>query len=155
MELKKLLKKYNMENFNSDQLNNLEIKVDNEVKSQFAEAAKWSKFIAILVFAFACIMLLVGLLAGTFILEALGKSGQMGSMAGLSGSLVIGIIIVVVALFSVNYFFLYKFATKIKIAIATEDQLAMADALGALKIFFIISTVISALSLLNSVAEFF
>jgi hypothetical protein len=144
-----------MNDYKTDQLNNLDIKVDNDIKRQFAEAAKWSKFISVLVFVFAGIFLLVGILASSFIIQALEKSDRMGALGGLSGAIISVIIVVVVALFSVNYFFLYKFATKIKQALATEDQHALAEALGALKIFFIISSVISVLSILNSIADLF
>ncbi len=145
-----------MNDYNSDQLNNLDIRVDNEVKNQFAEASKWSKFISILVFVFAGIMLLVGVLGSAFILEAFDKmNGGFSQYGNVSSALIIGAVVVIVALVSVNYFFLYKFATKIKTAISTNDQLAMTEALSALKIFFIISAVISALSILKSIIDLF
>lgn len=145
-----------MNDYKTDQLSNLDIRVDNEVKTKFAEAAKWSKFISILIFIFAGIMLLVGVLGSAFIIEMFSKINQGFSPYGDIGTgLVITIVILVVALLSVNYFFLYKFATKIKLAISTEDQGAMTEALHALKIFFIISSVVSALSILNSFKDFF
>ncbi len=145
-----------MNNFNSDQLNNLDIRVDNQVKNQFAEAAKWSKFISILVFVFAGIMLVVGVTGGSYILQAFEKlSGSIPQFENVNAALIIGAVVVVVALVSVNYFFLYKFATKIKQAISTEDQMAMTEALSALKIFFIISVVISGLSIIKSILDLF
>jgi hypothetical protein len=145
-----------MESQNTDMLSSIDLQIDNAVKQQFSEAAKWSKFISILVFVFAGIMLVVGIAASTFLLQALSKYySSFLTIGTLGNGMIIATVVVVVALFSFIYFFLYKFATKVKQAIATEDQNLMTEALGALKTFFIISTIFGGLSLLFSIVNLF
>jgi hypothetical protein len=145
-----------MENQSADMLSSIDIQIDNEVKQQFTEAAKWSKFISILVFVFAGIMLVIGIAGSTFLLQALSKyNSSFLGIGALGNGVVIAVVVVLVALFSFIYFFLYKFATKIKIAIASEDKNLMTEALGALKTFFIISAIFGGLSLLFSITNLF
>jgi uncharacterized BrkB/YihY/UPF0761 family membrane protein len=145
-----------MENQSADMLSSIDLLIDNEVKQQFTEAAKWSKFISILVFVFAGIMLVVGIASSTFLLKALSKyNSSFFTIGTLGNGVIIAAVVVLVALFSFIYFFLYKFATKVKQAIATEDQNLMTEALGALKTFFIISTIFGGLSLLFSIVNLF
>jgi hypothetical protein len=145
-----------MENQSADMLSSIDIQIDNEVKQQFNDAAKWSKFISILVFVFAGIMLVVGIVGSTFLLQAISKyNSSFLAIGALGNGVIIAVVVVLVALFSFIYFFLYKFATKIKIAIASEDQNLMTEALGALKTFFIISAIMGGLSLLFSIINLF
>ncbi len=145
-----------MENQSTDILSSTDIQMDNEVKLLFNEAAWWSRFISIIVFVLAGMMLVAGVVGSTFLITALSKyNSSFSSIGALGNGVVIAVIIIAVALFSFIYFFLYKFATKIKQAIAAEDQNLMTEALGSLKTFFIISAIFGGLSLILSVVNLF
>ncbi len=145
-----------MENYNNDQLSSIDLQVDNEVRQELTESAKWAKFISIVMFVAAGLILLFGVLGGSLIMGVLGKMGNgLGAMVEYGGGILIAIVLVVVIFFTVVYYFLYRFSTKIKSAILTENVIDMKEAFSSLKLFFIISTVVSIFTLLISIYNMF
>ena len=53
------------------------------------------------------------------------------------------------------YFFLFQFATKVKSALATENADQLSSGIKSLKTFFIISTILAGVALLNSIINLF
>lgn len=140
-----------MENVKVDQLQIEEVQLDNEVKQQFGEAAKWSKFVAVVVFVFLGIFLVIAIIGSSALLTTFGRfSDSFGSLMGLGSGILIAVILLVLATVGVLYYFLHRFAIKVKLAIQSEDQIALTQALNALKIFFVITTVFTAISLAAS-----
>ena len=144
-----------MENYSQDLLESQELQIDYESNRALEESAKWGKFISIVLFVFAGILLIVGLLAVFLAASTLSALPVFGSISGLGTELLIGIILFVVALVVVTYYFLFIFSTKIKTAIATDNASNMNTAIGSLKTFFAISAVISGISLLFSIYSLF
>jgi hypothetical protein len=151
-----ILKTQLMNEYKTDQLNNLGLKIDYEVNNNFNEATKWGKFIAIVSFIFAGILLIMGVLgSSTFagliskVYPSLDALGEMGT------GILIGIVLVVVAFMVVLYSFLYKFATKVRLGLATEDSNMLTEGLSSLKTFFIISAVVGALGILMNIINLF
>ncbi len=141
-----------MENNENDQLSALDLEVDNEVRQLLIETSKWTKFISLSMFIIGGFVLLFGILGGSLMMGVLGKmDNSFGSLAEFGGGILIAIIVIVVAFFVVVYYFLYKFSTKMKSALTAENVLDMNEAFGSLKLFFIITTVISILSLAYSI----
>jgi hypothetical protein len=146
-----------MENYTQDQLSNVDIQIDEEVRNQFGEMAKWTKFISIVIFVLAAIIFIVGVLGGGTIMsifDAYG-GGMLDTFFGLGAGILIAIIAFAVLIMSVIYYFLFRFAKKVKTALATEDVLQLNEALSALKIFFIIMTILSILGVLLSLIKLF
>jgi hypothetical protein len=145
-----------MENYNNDQLSSIDLQVDNQVRQELTEAAKWTKFISVAMFVAAGFILLFGVLGGSLLMGVLGKmDNSFGALAEYGGGILIAIILVVVAFFTVVYYFLYRFSAKMKSAIATDNVIDMNEAFSSLKLFFIITTVVSVISLLYSVYNMF
>jgi hypothetical protein len=144
-----------MEDLRQDHLSQMDLQVDNIVRQQFYEAGKWSKFIAIVMFVACGLMLLFGILGGAAIYTALKKFGNYQFITDFDGTLLIAVLVLVVAILAVVYYFLYNFSRKIKRALISDNTTELNEGLKSLKTFFIISTVLSILSLLFSIAKFF
>ncbi len=145
-----------MENYSKDVLAHSDLQLDNPIKMRLAESAKWSKFIAIVLFIFAFIILIAGVFGGGVLLAAFKRSeSSMGNLANLGSAAIMIIFFVLASALGVMAYFLYNFSIKIKVAIDTDDPAIITEAFAALKIFFIISAVFTLLSLLNSILTLF
>lgn len=117
--------------------------VSPEIRSYLKESAKWAFFLAIVGFVSIALMVVMGLFMGAFMGSTMsqmppefgGSAGGMG-MGMLSG----GFFTVFYLLFALLYFFptlyLYRFAKKMKVALASDDQLFLSDSFKNLKSMF-------------------
>ena len=142
-----------MEEIKQDHLTGIGLHVDHEVRKQLHESGKWTKFISITVFIFCALILLFCLVGSSVIMAAIDKimAGSGNVLAELSGGIVIAIIIIFVLLIAFVYYFLYNFSIKVRLALLQEDSVDFNKGLGSLKTFFIISSVLSILSLVISI----
>ena len=102
-----------------EQSNSLfELQIDHQASSFLRETAKWSKFLAIIGFIFIGLVLLVLLFSGGVISSAMATN-YGSAMSGMVGTVVFGSMVLI-------YFFpclyLYKFATKMQVALRNNDQ---------------------------------
>jgi len=145
-----------MDDLKSNLLSEPELQADEYVKRQFIEASKWSRFISIVMFVFAALILLVGL-AGSALFSSVFENlgGQYASIFRMGGAVVIVIALLVAVLVAVVYYFLYAFSSKIKNAVLSESPEELTEGLKMLKLYFIISTVFAIIALLNNIYSFF
>jgi hypothetical protein len=144
-----------MENYNQDQLTDHGLKVDNEVRHELSESSKWAKFLSMTIFVFCGIFLIVAIIGSTALVTLFDKMDMFGSLASMSGGIIIGVIVFIVALVAVVYYFLYNFSVKMKLALQTDNEQAMNAAISSLKTFFIISAIGSGLTLLSTLSSLF
>lgn len=106
------------------------INVDQAGRAHLADAAKWGRFLAIFGFIICGLVVLIGIFFGSFfsLLTSQYSSNPYSELPGGSGmgaamGTSMAILYVLIALI---YFFpclyLFKFATKMKTALATNDQ---------------------------------
>ena len=117
-----------------EQSNNLfELQVDHQGSSFLRETAKWSKFLAIVGFIMMGLMLAVLIFAGTTMAN-LFASGYGRSTGGGFFQ------VILLAAFLLIYFFpclyLYKFATKMQVALRNNDQETLNSSFENLKSCF-------------------
>jgi hypothetical protein len=145
-----------MENYSADKLSSIDIQIDEEVKQQLTETSKWTKFISISMFILCGIILIGVSVGGSTLMLFLSKvNSPLIALLGYSGGILITIIAVIMIGIAVVYYFLYRFSAKIKMAIATENTVAINEAFSSLKIFFIITTIVSIITLLGSLTSIF
>ena len=112
--------------------------VDPNTKTHLSEAARWAKFLSIVGFVVCGLIVLVGIFFGSVFSSINNRYGG-NSGADVSGALasVMAVFYVIVA---VIYFFpclfLYRFATKMKVALASNDQEVLNSSFQNLKIMF-------------------
>jgi Family of unknown function (DUF5362) len=103
----------------NENLLNSELQIDSIAHSHLAETAKWSVFLSIVGFVLSGILVVVALFAGTFL-------GSMNSGLGAAPVIGAGLITVLYLIIAALYFFmslfLYRFATKMKAALYSNDQ---------------------------------
>lgn len=107
------------------------LKIDNLSKSFLAEGAKWASFLAILGYIGIGFMVLFALF---FIFFGASMGVMSGSMMPFGGGTLFGVIYLAIAVF--YYFpisYLYRFASNMKTAIATNNQASLTKSFEFLK----------------------
>ena len=95
------------------------------------EVAKWAKFLSIVGFIFLGLMVLFALFFGTIMFGTMGR--EFSGSAGLGGGFITLIYLIGAGLYVMPLIYLYRFATKMKTAIDTNNTPVMTDALENLK----------------------
>jgi hypothetical protein len=138
-----------MNEFNQDQLTELDVQYDSEAKTSLFNMGKWTRFLSWSMFIFSALFLLIIILAATVFNSYLDKVipgfSEMGT--GIYIAIALGVLIAML-IYLAAFYFLFIFSTKIKQGLLTEDTATINTALGSLKTYFIISTVLGALALL-------
>lgn len=138
-------------------LPDMDIKVDDHAKKELIDAAKWSKIISIIMFVFAGIVLLMGVVGSSQlssgVFRSLGRG--YGDIFRYGGAWLIIVVLVVVVVIGVLYYFLFSFSTKMKTAVLAEDTPQFNASLKMLKVFLIATTVLAILSLLMNIMNLF
>ncbi len=109
---------------------NSELQIDTIAHAHLAETAKWGFFLSIVGFILSVIIALVGLFAGTFFSRATSSFGD-GALMG-AGFLTF-IYLLIGALYFFMSLFLYRFATKMKAALYSNDQDSLNNSFSNLK----------------------
>ena len=146
-----------MEQFQQDQLSDLDLQVDSEVRQHLYTSSKWGKFISITVFIF-CSISLVALLAGSTFISLTFKKMYGRIFAYVFENyfwIIIAIIVLVPATLIFIHYFLFSSAAKIKSALLNEDSNTLNRGLNLLKSYFIITTILSIVVLLANIYGLF
>ena len=97
-----------------------ELQIDTTAHAYLAETAKWCNFLSIVGFILSGILAVVALFAGTFLGSLSSRYGGNSSIIGA------GFITVIYLLIAALYFFmslfLYRFSSKMKTALYSNDQ---------------------------------
>ena len=127
--------------------------IDNISKSHLSEAARWAKFLAICGFIMLGLMVIYGIVVSIVFANMLGtmdqydrtyRSNDMKSTLGI-GMAVFYIICAVIAFFP--YYFLLRFANKMKVALYSNDQATLNDSFMNLKILYRYMAILTIISL--------
>jgi hypothetical protein len=99
-----------------------ELQVDHNISAYLKETARWAKFLAILGFIFCGLMVLVALFAGSFIAAILSLGGGAAAGMGYMGGVVSFLYIVMALLSFFPCLYLYNFASRMQMALRSNDQ---------------------------------
>jgi uncharacterized protein DUF5362 len=127
---------------NSTSANLFDLQIDNQSSGYLAQTAKWAKFLSIIGFIFCGFILLWGFFAGTIMsvfssrlsTETGSPFGQAAAGIGTAFFLIIALICAVVYFFPCLY--LFRFATKMQLALRNNDQNILTNSFGNLKSFY-------------------
>jgi len=103
------------------------INVDQTGKSHLAEAAKWAKFLSIMGFIFCGFIILLGLFFGSFMSMFSSQYGnnpysELPAASTGFGAAMAVLYIVIALIYFFPCLFLFRFSTKMKAALASNDQ---------------------------------
>src|SRR5215204_3885925 len=116
--------------------------IDNISKSHLSEAAKWARFLAICSFIFLGLMVVYGIFMSFVIVNMASSMSQFDSAYNANslknimgiGMIIFYIVCAVIAFFP--YYFLLRFANKMKAALVSNDQDALNGSFQNLKILY-------------------
>jgi hypothetical protein len=131
-----------------------ELEVDHATSEEVLDTCRWQKMFGILLLTIIGLVLLAFLIAWDkiwgLIDEAIAGEAGQAAMA-----VIVGVLLLVAAVFGAMAWFLLRGAGRIKSAIRIKDQLLFNNGLSDLKTFFIIYGVISILGLLGNLISLF
>jgi hypothetical protein len=110
-----------------------ELQVDSIAFTHLKETARWARFLSIVGFVFSAIIVLMALFAGSIFSATMSKF-EGGSMIGTTFVMVFYLIAAVVYFFLSLY--LFRFATKMKLALESTDQENFGESLMNLKMVY-------------------
>lgn len=113
------------------------IGLNGNIRTYLRETAKWGKFLSIIGFISIGFMVIGGILFGTIGMSAMNDISAMGGQPNPMGMLGGGFIMIFYCLMGLLYFFpslyLYRFSTKIKIALENDDETELTTAFMNMK----------------------
>ena len=114
--------------------------IDQSSRAHLSEAAKWAKFLAVVGFVLCGLIVVIAIFAGSlFAMLANSYNDGYSSSAQLTGGMgafVTIFYIGIAILFFLPYLFLFRFATRMKTALNTNDQRTLNTSFQNLKIMF-------------------
>ena len=113
-------------------LENRKIEIENETLKYLNTARKWAMFLAIIGFIFLGLIIIIGLIAGTFLTAF--NSGEKS--LGIPESLMFIPVLLVALLYFFPVLFLFRFSKHTSHAIQTLDKLEFHKAMKNLKSYF-------------------
>jgi Family of unknown function (DUF5362) len=119
------------------------LSLTNEIKGYLSETARWAKFISIIMFVMTGFAVLFAIFGGAIMGSMASAFGQGGAGMGLIGG--VGIFIMyglVAALLFFYSWYLYKFATQMKMALLGSDQDALVTSFSNLKSYYKLSGIV-------------
>jgi len=108
------------------------IEMDQETLKHLNTARKWAMFLAITGFIFLALVVIIGLIAGTFLTAF--STGEKG--LGIPESLMFIPVLLIGAIYFFPVLFLFRFSKHAHHAIQTFDKLAIHKAIKNLKAYF-------------------
>lgn len=114
-------------------LSNEGLLITPEIQEFLKETAKWGKFLAIVGFVMVGLFVILGIFMGFFMGTMMSGMEEAGVFGGAMGG-ALGLVYVVLGLFYLfPCLYLYRFSTKMKTAIAQDDQQYLFDSFKNLK----------------------
>jgi Family of unknown function (DUF5362) len=111
------------------------LQVDHNVSPYLNETARWAKFLAIMGFIVCGFILLVSIFLSSFINSAFLRMGATGGVGALGGILS-GVYIIIAIIYFFPCLYLYNFASKMLVALRSNDQEQLSNSFRNLKSCF-------------------
>jgi hypothetical protein len=106
-----------------------ELKLNNQAIDFLKETAKWANFLAIMGFIGIGLLVIIALFAGTLF----GSLPESNAYAEVGSGLIMLVYLLMAVLYIFPVLYLYRFADKMKTALARNDEDILSDALMNLK----------------------
>lgn len=127
--------------------------MDHVTQEHLQSVAKWTRFISITGFVMLGLVVILLLAAGSQLATTFSSLPGFGAL-DMAGA-VIAILIIVLLIFGIWVFFLFKASNLLTNGLQNRDSAMLAEGFSAMKTYFIISFVLSILSLLSTLYSSF
>ncbi|MET0243960.1 MAG: DUF5362 family protein [Flavitalea sp.] len=111
-----------------------ELQVDHQSTAFLRETAKWAKFLAIVGFIFIGLIVIVVVFAGSMLGAAM--STAYGTAGSAVGSFQVILLVAMVLIYFFPTLFLYRFASRMQVALRNNDQVTLNSSFESLKSCF-------------------
>jgi preprotein translocase subunit SecG len=128
-----------MDRFSNYQNDIFKLEIDQDAKNSFLDMARWTKFLAILGIVMLCLLLALGVFFSLFINKFAESYGGASPIAGLGSGgpvIIMAFFVIIVGIYVYPTMALLKYASGIKIAIATDNKAEFNKAIKYLKNMF-------------------
>ncbi|HEU4574060.1 MAG TPA: DUF5362 family protein [Chitinophagaceae bacterium] len=112
------------------------LSIDQTGRAHLSEAARWAKFLSIVGFILCGLLVLVGIFAGAIFSSVTSGFNEMSGMTNVMAGSFTVIYLVIAAIYFFPCLFLNRFATKMKAALAADNQELLNTSFQNLKIMF-------------------
>ena len=112
---------------------NGQLHIDATAKAFLKEAAKWAYFLSILGFIGVALIAVAALFASSAMSAISSMGGSVGPMGALSGTVITVIYLLMALLYFFPIYYLFKFSSNLKLALAHDNNEALNVSLGFLK----------------------
>jgi hypothetical protein len=121
--------------------------IDMIAEDHLRSIARWSRFISVAGFVVIALSLLLVLLGGQKMFEAISEL-----VTGSTNNtwVVIVILVVAAAIWAIWFFFLFRASIRLNNAVLTKNRADLAEGFTAVRNFFIVSIVYSAISIVST-----
>jgi hypothetical protein len=109
--------------------------ISEDVRSYIYEAAKWTKFLAIVGFVFTALIAISAFSAGA-VLNSLAMLSPNNPLVKMGSAAITIIYLLIALLYFYPSFLLFRFSTAANQAVLYADQASLSAAMGKLKSFF-------------------
>ena len=121
--------------------NLFDLQIDQQSSGYLSQAARWAKFLSIVGFVSCGLILLWGFFAGsimsTFTNRLSTETGsRLGPVAGIGAVFFLIIALICAVLYFFPCLYLFRFATKMQLALKNNDQNFLTNSFGNLKSFY-------------------
>lgn len=114
-----------------------DLQLDQQSISYLSEGARWARFIAIVGFIFCGLMVILAFFVGTIFTTVMSSTmGAAAGFTGLGGGFITFMYIVFAAIGFIPCLFLYRFGSRLQLAVSNNQQDQMHIALKGLKSYF-------------------
>lgn len=131
-----------------------DMQLDAEGQASILSVSKWTSFIAITGFIIGGLVLILAAIYGSEIIQSFSALLSIGGEEDMAGAILV-VLAIVVVLLCVWLYFLLRASGLLRKGLASRDSAMLADGFRAMRIYFVISFVISLLSLLSTLSEMF
>ena len=93
-----------------------------DIRSFLSEIAKWANFLAIIGFVMIGILVIIGIFAGSFIAMMTSQLPEESGFDAINGNFFTVLYIAMAGIYVFPILYLYRFASKMKAALRTDNQ---------------------------------
>ncbi len=112
--------------------------INENNKGDLADTARWARFLSIVGFVMCGLIVLIGFFAGS-IFSMFANTGELEELGGMSSAMGAGMAffyVIIAAIYFIPCLFLFRFANKMKLALSSNDQMALTTSFQNLKSMF-------------------
>ena len=127
-----------MENQFSESSSLFGLAINENNKGDLADTARWARFLSIVGFVMCGLIVLIGFFAGS-IFSMFANTGELEELGGMSSAMGAGMAffyVIIAAIYFIPCLFLFRFANKMKLALSSNDQMALTTSFQNLKSMF-------------------